>query len=84
MSFDRLTTYALSLIKAERQRDILGALRLLRDIRRDQCTDALIGQLVRIAICLLADLFEDDDEDIDAFLESWLSDLQTDNPGEAT
>jgi len=63
---------ALQLVQAKRHEDILGCMRLLRDIHRQGCADAVIGELLQHYVLVLDELFDCDQEDVDDYLEMLL------------
>jgi hypothetical protein len=75
MTAENIANDALHLITAERQLDHLGYLRAQRRIERTGSEPLVIAQLVGLVGRLLLYAFDCDDEDADAFLNSWLNEI---------
>jgi hypothetical protein len=75
MSADEMTAMALSLIQALHNGDHLAYWRMLRAIKRQCQTDAIVGQLATVALTVVAETCDDDDVRVAAFLDQWLNDL---------
>jgi alkylated DNA nucleotide flippase Atl1 len=67
---------AVALLLAMHHDDHLTWFRVLRDIRRNQETDAVIGQLSSLYLFALKQLHGDDSVQVDAELECMLRDVQ--------
>jgi hypothetical protein len=67
--------FAVELLQAMHHDDHLAWFRILRDIRRNQETEAVIGQLASLYLFALAQAHSDDTIQVDAELECMARDL---------